>query len=286
LVVQSWSPWWRPEFSTLNEKNGPYAQEEEEYIRKNEYSVWTSGSGKNLDERILRIPPFGTLRKGPAAHSHLLLFNLVELIYGIAWMLRLYNGPINAFDSPVDATMTLIEASTVLGGGGGAGYDGNGSGSSPRSSYTTLEQVLSDCTARSTRLYPSNGCNTNWTILTEDVSLLVASHRTIGRSLLDAIDIVKAAITMLKKPTQLPANSGSNEEDKLTAQVSQLRRIRKKLDFYLSFSQQEQQHNMDIGIGPLGSNVKRWIEHWELCDPRNEDAREELHELVLPSWSS
>jgi hypothetical protein len=288
LVVQSWSPWWRPEFSTANEKNGHYAQdeeeeEEEENIRRKDASVLTSGSGKNLDERLLRVPPFGTLRKGPAANSQILLYKLVELIYGIAWMLRLYNGPINALDLPVDATMTLIAASTVL--GGGVGKDGDGSGSL-LSKYTTLEQVLSDCTARSTRLYPSNGCNTNWTILTEDVSLLVASHRTIGRSLLDAIGIVKAAIAMLKNPTQPPANTGSNDNGKIKAQISQLRRIRKKLEFYLSFSQQEQQHNMDIGIGPLGSTVRAWIERWKVSDPGNEDAWEELHELVLPSSSS
>jgi hypothetical protein len=215
LVLEQWHPWWRPELVTKGESN-------DNDVLNND---------QTLDERLLRITPFHSLRKGTRPN---LLYNLIEVLYSIVWTFRLYHGSRNAISLAVEATRTL-SASTVL---------------SEDARYTTLEEALIQCTAASTRLYPS-GCNTPWTTLAQDVALLTTNSRQVVRALLEAMDLVKAAISALKKES----------EEGYENEVSNLRRVRKKLEFFMSWSREATELDESVG-----EEIHEWIDQWKNTD--------------------
>jgi hypothetical protein len=225
LVLEQWHPWWRSELVTIGESN--------------DNDVFNND--QTLDERLLRITPFHSLRKGTRPN---LLYNLIEVLYSIVWSLRLYHGSRNAITLAVEATRTL-SASTVL---------------SEDARYTTLEEALIQCTAASTRLYPS-GCNTPWITLAQDVALLTKNSRQVVRALLEAMDLVKAAISALKKESE----EGNKNE------VSNLRRVRKKLEFFLSWSREATELDESVG-----EEIHEWIDQW-----KNTDGDDGLDNLAL-----
>jgi hypothetical protein len=229
LVLEQWHPWWRPELVTKEEANNNFA------VNKDQ----------TLDERLLRITPFHSLRKDTRPN---LLYNLIEILYSIVWTLRLYHGSRNAIALAVEATRTL-SASTVL---------------SEDARYTTLEEALIQCTAASTRLYPS-GCNTPWTTLAQDVALLTMNSRQVVRALLEGIDLVKAAISVLKKES----------EEGYKNEVSNLRRVRKKLEFFMSWTREATELDESVG-----EEIHEWIDQW-----KNTDGDDGLDDLVLPVYS-
>jgi hypothetical protein len=68
---------------------------------------------KTLDERILETRLLANLRSG-AGHQPL-QYNLVDILYNVAWMLRLYHIPDNAAEQEaVSAINTMLQASAVL----------------------------------------------------------------------------------------------------------------------------------------------------------------------------
>jgi hypothetical protein len=225
LVLEQWHPWWRPELVTKEETN-------DDDVFDND---------QTLDERLLRITQFHSLRKGPRPN---LLYNLIEILYRTVWTLRLYHGSRNAIHLAVEATRTL-SASTVL---------------AEDARYTTLEEALIQCTAASTRLCPS-GCNTPWTTLAQDVALLTTNSRQVVRALLEAMDLVKTAISALKK---------ESEEDN-RKEVSNLRRVRKKLEFFMSWSREATEIDESVG-----EEIHEWIDQW-----KNTDGDDGLDDLVL-----
>ena len=268
LVLQRWSPWWKPELANNDDSYGGTDTGQDV---KTVFEGSLFHGGGTLDERLLEIPPFTTFNKIRSPPPNL-MYNLVDIVYGAAWNLRLYLGTANAVFSPVDSYETIIAASSVLG---------------KDARYTTLEEVLSDCTARSMRQYPSSGCNAHWTTLTEDVAILTNSHRHVGRCLLETIDIVSASIRFLKKQRhsdRIGKQETSEEENAngMDEQIKQMKRMRKKLEFYVSWSQYQyrQQPTAYFGAESLQSDISAWIDHWKLSNPN--DNNERLDHLVLP----
>jgi hypothetical protein len=228
-LLVPWYPWWRTKLLT----------------GKDDSPLEMLGKGKTLDERILAIPSFEILRPSSNAKQVAdLRFNLVDLLYSTAWTLRLYHGRDNALDTPIAAFDTLQQSSAVL---------------SQDARFTSLEEVLVDCTRRSTQQVGGD-CNAAWNVLAQDVALLCQSRRLTARALLEAADLVKEACRESKK-------KGHGDD------TSRIRRTRKKIEYYLSWCQAVE----------LSSNLSReiedWVAHWKQTDPDQLDA---LSELELP----
>ena len=270
LFLKRWSPWWKTELVGSNNDNNNDCDVETKAETVFEGSLFHGG--RTLDERLLEIPPFTTLYKNGSSPPNL-LYNLLDIVYGMAWNLRLYLGAANALNSPLESFDTLISSSLVLG---------------KDARYTTLEEVLINCTARSMRHYPSSGCNAHWTTLSGDVAVLTSSHRHIGRCFFEAIDIVSASIGWLKKKRRTNYDADEKrdkkiKENELVGQIKQMRRIRKKLEFYISWSQYyfNQQPLKNSYAADLQSEIGAWIDHWKLSNPH--DSSSELNSLVLPT---
>lgn len=248
LILERWHPWWRRELvpvAGVADADGGNGDERGRRPTGNE-------SRSNLDDRLLKIPAFESLTGGRApttfATDETLLFNLVEILYATCWTLRLHHGAANASQNePLDAAATLIVASTVL------GKDGR---------FSALSEALACCTASSTKSFrrqqeqlPGGRCNAHWTTLVEDVALLAASHRTAGRALLEASDVLRAACKQLKNRCGAKnKDSVINRDDAAT--LKDLRRRRKKLEFFLSYTR------YPPTLGLFGSHLKQRIVTW------------------------
>lgn len=226
-VLEPWHPWWRRELGAVTEDSKP------------------ATTIKILDERLVRVPHFSKLF--PKGGNPPLLYNLIEIVYSICCTLRLYHGFQNA--PPVEASSSFVFSSGVL---------------DRDARYTSLEQVLAECTASSTQHYPDGLCNTHWTVLAEDCARMVVSHRLIARALLDASDLLKAATQQMKK------------DDTQNDNTHKFRRIRKKLEFYLSWSIQCN----ELFGEDIQNEIMEWIERW------SGDEEKALSNLQIPEAPS
>lgn len=223
FVLDTWTPWWRPEISTRyevldDENNEPLTD-------------------ANLDEKILKIPPMTSLHPYPHNLPDL-QYNLLDILYAISWTLRLYHGSANAIEIGVDAGETLLEASSVL---------------SNDARWENLSEVLSACAALSTRSLATNGCNASWSCLVHDVGLICGNRRYVAKAFFEAIDIMERA-TSASKQTQ--------DKDATV----RFRKCRKKLEFFLSWSQEPRAAQM---VRVLPTRIETWSAEWQL--PESDD---------------
>jgi hypothetical protein len=237
--LEPWHPWWRIELAQQAAGN------EEEYdcdsIATQEDNISTSKkSTKTLDEKILGVPSFELLMrpKNGNLQSPPLHFNLIDILYSIVWTLRLYHGLDNASDViACEAFDTMVRASSVLSASVDSCF-----------CFTNLAEVMVDCTRRSTTFYGTPDtceCNTPWHVLSQDVALICQSYRTVARALFEGFDIVKAAVRVAKK------------ESFLEGALSQMRKTRKKLEFYLSWHLSHKDAVMS-----LSTEIEEWIASW------------------------
>jgi hypothetical protein len=234
--LEPWHPWWRQELVGYDRDQD---DNDEEGLEENEFN------GKTLDERLLEVPSFRSLQPTKKALPDL-GFNLVSILYSVSWTLRLYHGIVNAKQVGMDAASTLVQSSTVL---------------SSDVRFSTLEEAMHVSVVASTQSYQGgkSGCNTSWNVLAKDVALLYGNRRFVGRALLEAIGIVRFALSALKKEGDVEG-------------ASKMRRIRKKIEFYLSWSLEQS----TLGAG-LSENIEVWINDW-----RSSDDAEEPIELLRP----
>jgi hypothetical protein len=237
--LEPWHPWWRQELVGYEQDEGEDNDDDDEGLEENGFN------GKTLDERLLEVPSFRSLQPTKKDLPDL-GFNLVSILYGISWTLRLYHGVENSKEVGMDAASTLVQSSTVL---------------SSDARFSTLEEAMHASAVASTQSYQGgkSGCNTSWNILAQDVALIYRNRRLVGRALMEAIDIVRVALSAVKK-----------EGD--TEGASRMRRTRKKIEFYLSWSLE--QSTLCAG---LSENIEAWINDWQSSD----DAGERI-ELLLP----
>jgi hypothetical protein len=221
-AVEQWHPWWMEELMfSSDEPDVPSETQQEELSR-----------GPSLDERLLGVPAFSTLRSGMKP-SPMLRFNLLEVLYAVARTLRLYHGVSNAMASCQEASETLMASSSVL---------------REDTRYSSVADVMVDCTTASTQALSENAdCNAHWTVLAKDVTLLMQNRRHVAHAIFDAIDILAAARKALRE-------SGETEG------TAKLRLARKKLEFYLSWSRET-----DI-LQASGAEIREWIEEWKDSD--------------------
>lgn len=226
MILQPWHPWWRRQLVSM------------------EAPVLSSNLiGTTLDERLLGVPKLASLSTKQQS-SPFLLFHLIDIMYAFCWTIRLYHGLENVIAPPthvknaddgilaIEAAINFLQNSAVL---------------SKDARYTSLEQVLSSCTASSTKAYP-NGCNTEWSVLLEDCAHIFYSHRLVGRSLLESCDLIKSAMKQLKQ----------EDVDGNKDIILRLRQVRKKLEFFLSWSQ----HNKAEFGDAIKADLLEWIQQW------------------------
>lgn len=210
-ILEPWYPWWRTELVSTYDIDECGDDEGDLLLDE------TTGERKEvttLDEQILAVPRFDTLFRSKLMKPQL-QYNIIDILYAVTGMLRQYHGAKNALEMPQDACAALVGGSAVL---------------LQDARFESLDEVLMSCARRSEMPMESAGTTsgandaTPWTMLAQDVASLCQSHRWIARALFEACDVVKAAISTAKKAPAADAN------------ISDLRRIHKKLQFYLSWS--------------------------------------------------
>jgi hypothetical protein len=263
LLLERWYPWWRKELISKEDLDEEEEENGVETIKQITTTKLSSRYDNNtLDGKLLKVPDFGGLHKGGSSLSstqqEMLLFNLIEILYATCWTLRLYHGLVNAStNEPVEAATTLVAASTVLG---------------RDERFVDLSQVLTHCTSSSTGSYgryhttqPQQqqkqlvgvGCNCHWTVLVEDVALLVSTHRTVGRTLLEASDMLKCACKELKSRISTAGEKGRYPKGDDSTIHTNLRLIRKKVQYFLSWTQYTTTRNL------FGDHLKGTVLAWK-----------------------
>mmetsp|Transcript_25540 Transcript_25540/g.47597 ORF Transcript_25540/g.47597 Transcript_25540/m.47597 type:complete len:206 (+) Transcript_25540:688-1305(+) len=176
--------------------------------------------------------------------------------------------------------MTLLVASSVL---------------SKDARYTSLSEVLGRCTDASNAdsVRQTGGRNdsgataavvADWTVLVEDVALVVTSHRLVGRALLEASDIFKAAIKELKRED----NSSDQEDEEGQQNMKKLRRLRKKLEFFTSWTQHPETIRF-VEEHHVKEDILAWRDDWKTLGLDEEDTTKTglgIESLKLPESSS
>jgi hypothetical protein len=276
-VLNRWYPWWKPELLwNGKEGEGEGERDESSFDTNNENRRDNSSTfSKTLDERLLRVPNYesfggtkSTLATVKNKNDDVLVCNLLDILYAICRTLRLYHGVENASrQEPVEAALTLISTSAVLG---------------KDTRFTTISQVLNHhCNCTTETLTSSSSSNNsknkiesnnalgnanisddpaNWDVCIEDITSLVTSPRMVGRALLEASDILKAAIKALKfdqSNTQIKKKESKSDDD--DTKLKQIRRLRKKIQFFLSWARHSVAVNLLSGGGPK-EEVLAWID--------------------------
>lgn len=249
--LEPWYPWWRTELVALD------SQDEDESLDAESETEPI----KTLDERIMAVPSFDTIFRPKKSTLQPLQYNLVDILQSAVGMLRLYHGVDNAVELPVEAYHSVVQGSMVL---------------SQDARFDSLEDVLADCARRlSTKralgiaLSTDKGCSsTPWTVLSHDVVLMSQNHRLVARALLETSDVINAAISKQKKSSAADV-------------VSEMRRVRKKLQFYLSWSLAHRDR-----VARLSTSISDWVADWKMPADDEYCGVVSLLELQLPSETS
>jgi hypothetical protein len=262
LVLKPWNPWWRRNLLVNNQIQTKEQTRSNNDNKQQEYA----GQHKTLDERLIQVPSLETVSGGKLKTVPNLTFNLLELLYRMAWILRIYHGVENATadgETATDAAMALLQTSTVL---------------SQDARYETLEETM---LAVTTSAHSVSSNAVSWTVLAEDVAFIADSSRLIGRALLEALDILKAALIHLKKEQKKQlGNERERANDNISEDITELRRKRKKLEFFLAWSQQPKA----TIPSSLSEDIRTWVADWR--SPNEDKEERELDRLILPSLNS
>lgn len=278
-LIVPWHPWWMPDFAAKLHPNNNHHYELDRLgdatviaaVVATTTTTITSVSDNadddddestppspTLDDRLLQIPPLSTLIKNTLP-SPLLVYNLLDVLYSIVRTLRLYNGVDDAMSVATEAvTAVLIPSSVVL------SYDAR---------YTSVAHVLTECTRSSTSALRQAGssrhvglCNTPWTVLVEDVAILVCNGRFVARALLEAIDLIQAAIMSADYDHHSNKNNKRKKQSKQRRNENRslpLKPCLKKLEYYLSWSRHVfTAGSMSMDASLLVAEIRSWARDW------------------------
>jgi len=250
---------------------------------------------KTLDERLLEVPSFDRIRprKSKAAGDEdrqqqleflssqqemasarppalpRLQYNLLDVLYGTAYALRLYHGVANAQQEvAVEAAQTLVGVSVVL----SSSSSSYGKGGAAAASFDALEEVMTSCISREYSSSPTTlatatlattkgGNVVSWDVLATDVALICQNRRMICRALFEASDILRAAAKRINSDNSGKGKSTDNrvrEEEGAATTPTELRRVRKKIEFYLSWTKEP-----TSPVSSLSRELEGWIAHWK-----------------------
>ena len=294
-LVTPWKPWWEAELSPLpDDDNGVKSMSnsganigaivlqskrddaEEEIMEEFLPTPPTFGpsgseneicSGPTLDDRIVGIK---RLHRGKPRFSSL-HYNAVDIMFGVACTLRLYNGipkqPTtkvesnvrdlaeqmeNEFDSAIGAAETLLCSSRVL---------------ENDTRFTSIEEVMPSCSESAIRLSKMNLCNSSWSVLSQDlVAILANGRRGVLRALLDGKDILRCGSKAAKLHVAATATktSGGGEDaspkgEQLGEAQKRYKLAQKKIEFYLSWCLE---YWGEIQSENLTEAAKDWVTEW------------------------
>ena len=297
-LVTPWKPWWEAELSPLTDDDDGVksmsnsganisaivpqskrsdAKEEimEEFLptpptfgpSESETEI---SSGPTLDDRIVGIK---RLHRGKP-RSGSLHYNTVDIIFGVACTLRLYNGipkqPTtkmesnvhdlaermeNEFDSAIGAAETLLCSSRVL---------------ENDTRFTSIEEVMVSCSESAIRLSKMNLCNSSWSVLSQDlVAILANGRRGVLRALLDGKDVLRCASKTAKlrvaattTKTSKGRKDASPKGEQLVGEAQKRYKLaQKKIEFYLSWCLEFWGEILESEN--LSEAVKDWVEGWD-----------------------
>lgn len=249
LVLDHWYPWWKHDIVKLNDD-----EEDKDGEGNSRYSSFP----KTLDEKLLNVVSFNELggkNKNDGIsmainNNDVLLYNLIDILHATCIILRLYHGVQNASQqAPVEAAITLIEISSVL---------------SNDTRFIALSQVLNHCASKSISKASTrepkiaNNKDENLLLYIEDVALLLSTHRLVGRALLEASDVLKSASKELKRNAIIDNNNNNKVHNNNNDQIKQIRRLRKKLEFFLSWTQYPTTVEFFSGV-VINEDIFAWI---------------------------
>ena len=252
-IIEPWHPWWKPELvmeGDLGTVNNPMNDEEQNV--------------KTLDDRIVEdIKPFSELRPNSRGSDLVqtvdLSHNLVDILFTVVAVLQLFHGVRNAacFDNCIDAAETMINASPVL---------------SQDARWECLEEVLValSCAPPITASSDNQGDNLqhpSWcarTDLLRDVALILhGKFRLVARALFEATDILQSAISVYSSNKQAKDKNKKSPHCGITR--TQLKRILKKIQFFLSWTRHYQNRHHDEDPLPfLAEKIEIWIAEWNV----------------------
>ena len=209
-LLVPWHPWWRTELSHASD-----IEEETEELLDDE------GDGRMmLDERLLEIPPFSSLRPKGSNIPPQLCFNALEILLAVVSTLHLFHGRDNAMELSLEASQCLCELSHVL--THDLRYDG-------------VQEALHAFSEAITQLQmPFDAI-----LIFRDVAIIVDNRRYIGRALLEANDILAAAIL----------------ESKDKAAKKLLQKCQRKMQYYQSWSMD----NATACLGSIAGEIHAWL---------------------------
>ena len=253
-VLNHWYPWWRRELVVNGKEN---ERDENDINDVNQAREDSSAASTTLDERLLRVPKYESFG-GRKSNDEVLLCNFLDILIGTCRTLRLYHGVQNASrQAPVEAATTLISASSVLG---------------KDTRFDTIYQVLDHHYNSTTDTFASSinssedgkGSHSDklgdWHVCIEDVAAIISSPRLVGRALLEATDILKAAIKKLKLDHDDSISKSEESTNDSAINLKQIRCLRKKLQFFLSWAMRyTDAENLLLGGGPK-EEILAWID--------------------------
>jgi len=253
-VLNHWYPWWRRELVV----NGNEILNDETDINDvNQSREDSSAASTTLDERLLRVPKYESFG-GRKSNDEVLLCNLLDILIGTCRTLRLYHGVQNASRQvPMEAATTLISAASVLG---------------KDTRFDTIYQVLDHHYNSTTDTFASSANSSedgkgshsdklgDWHVCIEDTAAIISTPRMVGRALLEASDILKAAIKKLKLDNDDSISKREESTNDNATNLKQIRCLRKKLQFFLSWATRyTDAANLLLGGGPK-DEILAWIE--------------------------
>ena len=235
-LINEWYPYWLPDHQGIGDHNSLVQVHSDDL------------QGITLDERILSVPK---LIKPSSKHVEL-QYNICEVLYHTAYVLRLYNG-CSCDDSNnqvnIDSATTLYLYCDAL-------FNDK--------KYSSLNEAFMECTINGSRLSNEihfnqkksiNGDSLNWKVLLNDVRHISQNKRLVLRVLFHAMDILSRGIQNLKS-----IKSDQKLLDEHTQLKKKWRLAKKKLEYYASWTIM----NWKLVETDTAYDIKEWMDDWIL----------------------
>ncbi len=260
-LIKEWHPYWLPDYNATSSEN----------CIDSDYYVEDNGNDyvQTLDEKLLSIPQLVKLQRSSKRIE--LQYNICELIYNTAMILRLYNGGkgdnILKFasaahrDDDIDSIFVSIHSANVL-------YS-QSFVLSKDERYTNINEVLMDCV-----INKKHGQNTahqygvaatddvDWRVLMNDSICICRSKRMVLRVLFDTIDILNDGLRSIRKveSKKLTRELKLLGECDTTGKKKDMKLAKKKIEYYISWTAS----NWDLVGNDTVNDIKVWTDDWIL----------------------
>mmetsp|Transcript_25066 Transcript_25066/g.37485 ORF Transcript_25066/g.37485 Transcript_25066/m.37485 type:complete len:484 (+) Transcript_25066:1-1452(+) len=237
-LIKEWHPYWLPDYKTTKVER---RSTEESFYDEDE----CNGHIETLDEKLLSIQKLVKLQKTSSSKRIKLQYNICELLYITAIILRLYNGGrgtenIN-YASYTDGNVGMNSAhdlysqSLVL---------------SRDERYKNINEVFMDCVIH--KKNDNNGID--WKVLMNDSICICRNKRMVMRVLFDTIDILNDGLKSIKK-IELKNSMGKYD---IANKKKEIKLAKKKVEYYILWTAS----NWDLVANDIVNDIKEWMDDW------------------------